>query len=184
MSDLKFYLIETHLGWSGAVFSRTGLQTVTPPLPDKHAAIARIRIDPTLETPPDGAAATLIERLSRHLNGEQMTYGDIALDWHNAGEFTRAVLEAARSIPWGETRTYRWLAAAAGHPMAARAAGQVMARNPFAIVIPCHRVIASNGSLQGYSGGLEIKRRLLAIERLSLDTDAAPNAQHIAQALV
>ena len=67
-------------------------------------------------------------------------------------------------IPAGETRTYAWLAAKVGRPRAARAVGRVMATNPLPIVVPCHRVVGSDGALHGYGGGLEVKAALLRLE--------------------
>ena len=91
---------------------------------------------------------------------------EIALDLEDAPPFFAAAWEACRRIPPGETRSYRWLAAEAGRPLAARAAGQAMARNRLALVIPCHRVIGSDGDLHGYgAGGLAVKAQLLEIER-------------------
>ncbi len=78
--------------------------------------------------------------------------------------FEKAVWSAAREIPYGETRTYKWIAEKIGKPGAARAVGQALSRNPIPILVPCHRVIESDGSLGGYSGGVERKRRLLDIE--------------------
>ncbi len=86
--------------------------------------------------------------------------------------FQRAVYEYVRSIPRGETRTYGQVAAAIGRPRAARAVGQALARNPLPLVIPCHRVVASNGDLRGFSaaGGLALKARLLEWERRTRQT--------------
>ncbi len=82
--------------------------------------------------------------------------------------FDARALAAARKIPYGQVRTYGWLAEAAGRPGAARAAGQAVARNPFPIIIPCHRVIAADGRLGGFGGGLEMKRKLLELEGVRL----------------
>jgi methylated-DNA-[protein]-cysteine S-methyltransferase len=79
-------------------------------------------------------------------------------------EFEKAVWHALMKIPYGETRTYKWLAEKIGKPNASRAVGQALSRNPIPVIIPCHRVIESDGSLGGYSGGIDIKRRLLDIE--------------------
>lgn len=79
--------------------------------------------------------------------------------------FATAVLQATAAIPYGETITYREVAERAGSPKAFRAAGNGLGSNPIPIVVPCHRVLASGGGLGGYTGGLERKRRLLAIER-------------------
>lgn len=78
--------------------------------------------------------------------------------------FQQRVWAALRAIPYGETRTYGELAAAIGSPSASRAVGMANHHNPIPIVIPCHRVIGANGTLTGYAGGLEIKRKLLALE--------------------
>ena len=80
----------------------------------------------------------------------------------------RQYWQLLREIPYGETRTYHELARALGRPRAARAVGQCNARNPWAIVVPCHRVIGENASLTGYAGGLEMKRRLLELEGIQV----------------
>jgi len=80
-------------------------------------------------------------------------------------EFQLACWQALVEIPYGETRSYRDIAEAIGHPLAFRAVGMSNNRNPVAIIVPCHRVIASSGSLCGYGGGLDIKRKLLDLEQ-------------------
>lgn len=82
--------------------------------------------------------------------------------------FQQRVWAALRAIPYGETRTYGELAAAIGSPSASRAVGMANHHNPIPIVIPCHRVIGANGTLTGYAGGLEIKRKLLALEGITI----------------
>lgn len=89
-------------------------------------------------------------------------------------EFERRVWAELLRIPCGETRTYAELARRLGHPKAARAVGRANARNPIAIVVPCHRVIGSDGSLTGYAGGLECKRELLELEAAAAATSASP----------
>ena len=79
--------------------------------------------------------------------------------------FQKAVWAAMLKIPYGETRTYAFIAAQLGHPNKARAVGQAASRNPLPIVIPCHRVIGCSGKLTGFSGGLKIKKYLLALEK-------------------
>ncbi len=78
--------------------------------------------------------------------------------------FTHAVLKAATRIPYGEVRSYGWLAQRLGNPKAARAVGNALARNPIPIIIPCHRVVRSNGALGGYALGTALKKRLLKLE--------------------
>ena len=79
-------------------------------------------------------------------------------------EFDHRVWLTLKEIPFGETRTYKWLAERIGKPKASRAVGQALGRNPIPILLPCHRIIESDGSIGGFSGGVDIKRRLLDIE--------------------
>ncbi len=88
------------------------------------------------------------------------------IDWNAIGgtPFQRKVWRAIATIPWGKTRSYAWLAKKAGSPKAYRAAAQACGANPLPRIIPCHRVIASDGTLGGFSGGLSLKRKLLLLE--------------------
>ncbi len=100
------------------------------------------------------------------LEGE-LRHFDLDLDWQLIGGFPRKVLEATRTIEWGETASYGEVAALAGAPGAARAAGTALSRNPIALIVPCHRIIRADGSTGGYGGGREgtaLKQRLLDLE--------------------
>jgi methylated-DNA-[protein]-cysteine S-methyltransferase len=92
---------------------------------------------------------------------------EIPLDVRKGTDFDRRVWRAISEIPFGQTRSYGQVALAAGRPSAARAAGRACGRNPVPIIVPCHRVVGSGGKLGGYSGGLEIKRALLDLEKRS-----------------
>ena len=104
-------------------------------------------------------------------NGRRHTF-DLALDLEGIDGFRRTVLETlVKEVGWGETVSYGELAAMAGRPRAARAAGSAMRNNPIPFVIPCHRVIAAGGKIGGYGGGrnaIELKRRLLAREGVTI----------------
>lgn len=126
------------------------------------------RVDGT----PDGTAAGVVGYLEAYFRGEEKRpaeFVDILLD--NAGMygFTRRVLEAAAAIPYGKTRSYGELASAAGSPRSARAVGNVMAGNPFPVLIPCHRVIRSTGDAGGFGGGSELKAWMLEMESRHCD---------------
>jgi len=82
-------------------------------------------------------------------------------------DFEKKVWNSLKEIPFGETRTYKWVAEKVGNPSAARAVGRALSKNPIPIVIPCHRVIESDGSIGGYSSGVDTKRRLLDMEYYS-----------------
>jgi methylated-DNA-[protein]-cysteine S-methyltransferase len=90
---------------------------------------------------------------------------DLALDWRLMSGFAERVLKATAEIPYGSVSSYREVAAAAGSPRGSRAAGNALGSNPLPIVVPCHRVLRSGGAIGGYTGGLERKLALLAIER-------------------
>lgn len=103
------------------------------------------------------------EQLDGYFAGRRQRF-DLALA-PTGTAFQRKVLEALQAIPYGETRSYKEVAAAIGKPCAVRAVGAANGRNPIPIIIPCHRVIGSDGSLTGFGGGLEVKRALLALEQ-------------------
>ena len=131
-----------------------------------EAAVTAIRFgaDGAQDASPllDAAEAQLRE----YFAGARRTF-DLPLAPHGTA-FQQRVWAALRAIPYGETRTYGELAAAIGSPNASRAVGMANHRNPISIVIPCHRVIGANGTLTGYAGGLEVKRRLLALEGINI----------------
>lgn len=112
------------------------------------------------------------KRLRDYLEGRKVSFPEI-LDFRGTTPFQRRVWEQTAAIPYGEVRSYGWLAERIGQPRAARAVGRALALNPLPILIPCHRVVRKNGKLGGFSAGLGLKRRLLELEgvQLSLKLD-------------
>ena len=102
--------------------------------------------------------------LDQYFGGRRHRF-ELALDWQLMTTFARRILSATSAIPYGKVSTYKQIATEAGSPNGSRAAGNALGSNPMPIVIPCHRVLHSDGGLGGYTGGLERKRTLLAIER-------------------
>jgi methylated-DNA-[protein]-cysteine S-methyltransferase len=139
--------------------------------------LCRIEYDPVPERAEDELARAFGRRLLRvpravdeprrqldeYFSGRRHEF-DLSLDLALARDFSRRVLEELALVPYGEMTTYGALAARAGRPRAARAVGTVMNRNPIPIVLPCHRVVGSTGSLVGYGGGIERKQQLLTLE--------------------
>ncbi len=107
-----------------------------------------------------------IEGMVAVMAGHPRDLHDVPLDQRGVDDFRRAVYAATRDIPAGTTRSYGELARAIGRPDGARDVGTALARNPFPIIVPCHRVVAANGALTGFSapGGLQTKRRMLELE--------------------
>lgn len=110
-----------------------------------------------------GEMAEYRQQLEEYFEGRRRRFA-LELDLATVTPFQRAVLAAADAIPIGEVRTYGQIASELGKPKAARAVGQALGSNPLPIILPCHRVIASDGSLGGYGGGLERKQQLLQLE--------------------
>jgi methylated-DNA-[protein]-cysteine S-methyltransferase len=110
----------------------------------------------------------LVERFHAFLNGEAVDFGDVEIDLDWATPLQRAIVDALRSVPRGEVVSYGELAALAGRPRAPRSAGAVCSANRFSFIVPCHRVVGAN-DIGGYGdAGVEVKRRLLALEGVVL----------------
>jgi len=105
------------------------------------------------------------KELRSYLRGRGRSFST-PCDLRGLPPFTHAVLRAATKIPYGEVRSYRWLAEQLGKPKAVRAVGNALARNPVPIIIPCHRVVRSNGALGGYALGVHLKKKLLDMEKI------------------
>jgi len=162
---LTFVLFDTCLGWMGMVNSPSGLRMVVLPQKSREAVFCKVtNYSCAAEEQSPALFGDLPHRLRRYLEGEPVDFTD-KLDLVEATRFQQNVWQAVRTIPYGETRSYGWVANKLGLPKAARGVGQALARNPLPIVIPCHRVISSNGSLGGFGGGVEIKEFLLRLEQ-------------------
>jgi methylated-DNA-[protein]-cysteine S-methyltransferase len=163
-----FYdVFDTPLGWVGVLATDAGLRRSTLPEPTVEEALAWLgpEIDAAAHDP--AACETYSRAIRAYLAGTGTDLTTLAIDPGPQGSFFERARSACRTIPSGETRTYAWLAETAGSPRAVRAAGQAMARNPLPLVIPCHRVVGSDGGLHGFGGavGLPMKAKLLELER-------------------
>jgi len=109
------------------------------------------------------APESFIEELSSYFSGTDCVFKQ-EIRFLTGTAFEKNVWSVLPDIPFGETRSYKWVAEKTGNPAAVRAVGRALSKNPVPIVIPCHRVIESDGSIGGYSSGVEVKRRLLEME--------------------
>ena len=162
--DLAYAEIDSPLGPLLAVSTPAGLVHLGYPNRPRDAQLEQLaeRISPRIVEAP-GRLDEVRRELDEYFAGRRHDFG-LALDWQLTAGFVRAVLERTAAIPFGETRTYGEVAAAAGSPRAFRAAGRALGANPIPIVVPCHRVLRSGGALGGYGGGLDVKRELLTLE--------------------
>lgn len=122
---------------------------------------------------PPTAVACLVDQLTRYLEGEVVEFDLAPLDLSACGAFQQRVLCAEFAVPRGQVTTYGLLAAHIGAPRAARAAGTALGRNPFPVIIPCHRAVHADGTLGGYRGGLPMKRALLEMEGVAFGANGA-----------
>ncbi|MDY6892723.1 MAG: methylated-DNA--[protein]-cysteine S-methyltransferase [Chloroflexota bacterium] len=160
---MNYTVVSTKFGWVTVCGSDKGLRSIVLPQPTREAAVTGLR-DIAVDAIEDaGAFADLPQRLQRYFEGERVVFDD-RLDFDEATDFQKRVWDTTRGIPYGEVRSYSWVAERIGNPRAYRAVGGALARNPFSIIVPCHRVLTSGGSLGGFSGGVEMKKRLLELE--------------------
>lgn len=170
---LQYVILQTKWGYFGLAGEGDAVRRTCLPAPDAEMVKRRLLLglapaggDLRLDT---GWLPNLQERIVAYFNGENVDFSvdpPILLD--HATAFSRRVLNACRAIPFGQTRTYSDLAKQVGSPGAARAVGSVMASNPVPLIVPCHRVLRTDGGLGGFSapGGTVAKRRLLELEQV------------------
>lgn len=163
-----YALFDTEIGRCGIAWGAYGILGVQ--LPEKSQAAMRTRLmrhcPAADETEPTKQIARVIADIQALLLGEKKTLRAAPLDMTGVPQFHARVYDTARAIPPGKTRTYGEIARAVGQPDGARAVGQALGRNPFAIIVPCHRVVGANQKLVGFSanGGIATKLKMLEIE--------------------
>ncbi len=163
---MKYALLDTKLGWAGIGIENGAISAIELPTSREAAQDAMIRLG--ADEPADGAgAAPLVDLVRRAVEGEDVN-ANRRVRLSAGTPFQRSVWETVRSIPHGDTISYAELANRVGKPGAARAVGQALGANPIPLLIPCHRVVASDGGLGGFGGGLPMKRELLRQEGVSV----------------
>jgi methylated-DNA-[protein]-cysteine S-methyltransferase len=166
-----YCLFDTGIGFCATAWSPLGVTRFQLPEVDRNATEKRLRAK-TANLRPSDPSSTVVEMIAdmrRYFAGERIDFSSVTIDLSGIEPFRRSVYQAARSVGWGRTSTYGELAAEAGYPGTAQDVGQAMARNPIAIIIPCHRILAAGNKLGGFSAyrGTFAKERLLALEGTS-----------------
>ena len=163
-----YTFFDTTLGRCAIAWGERGIAGVELPGRDDAATVRRIRraLPDAAETAPTPEVERAVAAIQRLLAGEPEALTDVVVDLDGVPDFHRRVYDAARAIPPGETRSYGDIARALGEPRAAQAVGRALGSNPVPIVVPCHRVLAADGTLHGFSapGGIHTKRRMLEVE--------------------
>ena len=157
MNELFYTVFKTKLGWVGTSASEHGISQTTLPMLSKNECISRINSkDNELNYWPD-FFKKFSQKIERYFGGERILF-DEKLDYSNSSQFSQDVWNICRTIPTGQTRTYKWIATKIDNPNASRAVGRAMACNRFPLIVPCHRVVSKNGNSVGFGGssGLEL----------------------------
>ncbi|MEQ9505101.1 MAG: methylated-DNA--[protein]-cysteine S-methyltransferase [Hyphomonas sp.] len=177
MRPASYHLFETEAGTCGLGWNAAGLTQVQ--LPEETPAATETRLarrsggSRTDDLP--APVADCAARMRAYFEGAETSFADVALDLSGVSAFNAKIYAALRGVGWGEATSYGAFAAAIGEPGAARAIGAAMGANPWPLIVPCHRVLAANGKIGGFSahGGRATKRHMLQLERIDAD-GAAP----------
>ena len=161
--ELHYITFNTSMGWVGILASAKGLLGTT--LPQSSAQEACLLLGNSLNQASwsPHLFTDLAERFQAYFSGYQPAFPE-ELNLSGATPFQCEVWQITRLIPYGEIRSYAWVANQIKRPRASRAVGQALGRNPLPIIVPCHRVVASDGKLGGFGGGIEMKRDLVSLE--------------------
>jgi len=174
-SDRHYCLFDTAIGACGIAWSERGVTRLQLPEADRSATERRLARAAARADPPPWVEA-VIEQIRRYLTGRNTDFAAVAVDLGDADPFNRQVYAAARAVGWGRTATYGDIARAVGAPAAAREVGRALAQNPVAVIVPCHRIVASGNRFGGFSayGGAVAKARLLALEGVDAEGPLLP----------
>lgn len=174
LETVGYRVIDSPLGPLWIAVGPKGVLAIHYGAEPSHGELARIVRTYGPGVLPDARRADPVAReLDQYFSGKRKTF-DVAVDLSTLTAFQRGILAATARVGFGEVSTYAKVAAKAGSERASRAAGQALGSNPVPIVVPCHRILASDGSLGGYAGGLAAKRVLLQLERGSVPPGGWP----------
>ena len=165
--QLKYAVFNTKWGFFGLIGTEKALFRTHLPISSRKKLESRLLNNLESAQFDQDYQFRLQQQITSYFEGSYVNFnGPVRLGLDNLTPFTQAVLKACRKIQFGQTTTYIQLAKLSGHPKAARAIGQVMAKNPLPLIIPCHRIIRSDGKIGGFSasGGIKLKQKLLKLE--------------------
>jgi methylated-DNA-[protein]-cysteine S-methyltransferase len=168
VSAIKYTIFETRWGYFGLASIEKALIRTVLPLANREKAKNRLLKNISAADYDSHLFSRLQKQIIAYFEGSYVNFDtNIPLMLTGFSKFGTSILTACRDITFGQTISYRQLACKVGHPDAARAAGGVMAKNPIPLIIPCHRVLLSDGSMGGFSapGGVTLKKRLLTLEK-------------------
>ncbi|HPD60137.1 MAG TPA: methylated-DNA--[protein]-cysteine S-methyltransferase [Thermodesulfobacteriota bacterium] len=168
---IRYFIFKTLFGWMGVVGGRKGLKRIILPHA-KRAAVKKIIFEEFPGVEENSSHLRLLaDILGKYFEGKKFTRG-FAFDATGFTDFLVTVWKTTQTIPWGEVRSYQWLSTQIKNPGSFRAVGRALGKNPFPLVVPCHRIIRKDGTLGGFSApeGILLKQRLLQLEGVRFDS--------------
>ncbi|NCO24012.1 MAG: hypothetical protein COZ07_05180 [Candidatus Infernicultor aquiphilus] len=166
--SFKYNIFLTAWGWAGLVAGQEGLRILVLPEERKEDVLVKIKKELKYNNliEEKGGWEDLIKDIKEYFTGKKVDFSNWQLDLNEYTDFQKSILQIVKKIPYGKIQTYKKVAEAANYPKAYRAVGNTMAHNPIPLIIPCHRVIGSNGKLVGFSasGGIVLKQKMLDLE--------------------
>ena len=164
---INYTVFKNPIGLTGLIASSNGLLRLINKLPtEKSIEKHLVQLTHGKITKKPSEFKDLINQFSKYFDGNLKSF-DFPLDLSLGTPFQQKVWKKLITIPYGKTRSYKWLASSIKNPQASRAVGNANGKNPLSIIIPCHRVVRENGELGGYTGGINIKRYLLDLEQVN-----------------
>lgn len=161
---MRYAVFKTHLGWAALVATEKGIVRLYLPRAGRKELIHYLLAEYPGARPDGQGLKKAIGQVQYFLARRRQSL-KLQLDCRGLPSFHKRVYAVLAKIPYGQTRTYAWVAKSCGRPRAARAVGNALARNPFPLIVPCHRVIRSDGKLGGFAAGTEVKSALLNLEK-------------------
>jgi methylated-DNA-[protein]-cysteine S-methyltransferase len=161
----SYFVFKTGIGWCGVVSSKKGILRILIGYSSPERVIKKIVAEFGSGITKTPAKGNIADKITRYFSGEKASF-KCMLDWSFLSPFQKKVLKVAMKVPYGAVESYGSLAEKAGCPKGSRAVGGALARNPFPLVVPCHRIVRGDGSLGGFSagGGTQLKKKLLKLE--------------------
>ncbi len=164
----KYTIFLTAWGWAGFVVDQKALRIFVLPEERKEDVLFNIKKELKYDNlfEDNRVWESLIKKVKEYFTGKKVDFSDYQLNLDNYTNFQKKILQTVRKIPYGETRSYKKVAEEAGYPRAYRAVGNTMRNNPLPLILPCHRIIKSNGMLGGFSGkeGVAFKKKMIDLE--------------------
>ena len=169
-SCTSYTLFKTHIGWCGVVRNKKGLKRIFIGYLKRNQLIKHIEEEFGNTLIKGSSTGEFTEKINRFCLGEKVPFGRCKMDWSSLTPFQCRVLKATMKIPYGTVTTYGSLAQTIGCPLGSRAVGNVLSKNPFPLLVPCHRIVRSDGKIGGFSsgGGIKLKEKLLGMEQEKL----------------